>query len=78
MNELIDKNKLDLELYTEANKILNSRIEKIERFETKLNNFKERCERIQKMVSKSEPVFKYPRWFYSIENKKLYLKTRKI
>jgi len=72
MNELNDKNKLDLELYTEANKILTSRIEEIDRFDTKLNNFRERCKSIQKTFSNSDPIFKHPRLWYSLEKKKFH------
>ncbi len=41
--EVIEKNAFDTQLYTDANAQLDSKISKIENFQKKLDNFKERC-----------------------------------
>jgi len=66
MNKLINKNELDLKLYSEANKKLDSRIREVADFETKLSQFKERCQIIQKNIPKSDQVFKHPRLYTKI------------
>ncbi|MBM2818364.1 MAG: hypothetical protein HW410_46 [Nitrosarchaeum sp.] len=43
MNSLYDENKLDMDLYLEANKELDKRIMRIENFQHKLKNFTIRC-----------------------------------
>jgi len=44
--EIFEKNYFDLMLYEEAKKELNSRMHRIENFEKKLDNFKDRCKTI--------------------------------
>ena len=67
LNELIRKNKKDLELYEFANKELDLRIINIENFEEKLKKFRERCEKItnENIESNKRDLF------YSVERKEL-------
>jgi len=44
--KLLEQNKFDLELYEKANEELNTRLEKIENFDSKMSNFKNRCKKI--------------------------------
>jgi hypothetical protein len=50
-NELISRNKLDLELYSFTLRRLDFMLSKLDNFESKLDNFKERC----KILSKNPP-----------------------
>ena len=45
-NKLKSVNQLDLQLYSEANKILNEKIVEQENFEDKIQNFKNRCKKL--------------------------------
>ena len=45
-NKLKSVNQLDLQLYSEANKILNEKIDEQENFEDKIQNFKNRCKKL--------------------------------
>lgn len=48
MNELVDRNKLDMEIHSFTEKELDKRLEKIENLEKKLVDFKNRCNTLTK------------------------------
>lgn len=86
--ELVAKNELDIELYEIANEELNHRIKKIDNFDEKIKNFKNRCAKkklnsITKHPDKIKSFFKTKsmlsnrRIWFSPENKSFYYKNMK-
>jgi len=68
-DNLIEQNELDLKLYEVANKELDDRIKKIEKFEQKLQEFKNRKSKLLKYPLEDTSPFKNKRILYSFENK---------
>jgi len=73
--ELLSKNELDLKIYFNANEELDYRISKINNFEEKLKNFKERCVNKMKLIPKKGPTLSNRRIWYSHETKSFYHKN---
>jgi len=68
-DDLIKHNELDLKLYEVANKELDDRIKKIEKFEQKIHEFKNRVSKLLKYPLEYKSPFKNKRILYSFENK---------
>jgi len=68
-DDLIEQNELDLKLYEVANKELDDRIKKIEKFEQKIHEFKNRKSKLLKYPLEYTSPFKNKRVLYSFENK---------
>ncbi len=58
MNKLVEKNKLDLKLYSKANEELDKRIKDIENFKEKIIEFQKRCNKRIDHYQKIRNLFK--------------------
>jgi len=74
MNELVEKNQLDLKLYLKTNQELDNRIKTIDNFDEKLRSFQKKCQKLNSIISKLQKK-QMPRTehiFYSMEFKNWY------